>query len=58
MAKETAVQCNAVALIAASEARADLREGKLLPDVYLELAIDEQRHHELRNGLVRKHLGG
>ena len=45
MAEVAAVQCNAVALSAASEARADLREGKLLPDVDLELAIDEQRHH-------------
>ncbi len=44
MAEAAAVQCNAVALIAASEAWADLREGKLLPDVDLELAIDEQRH--------------
>ena len=58
MGEVAAVHGEAVALTAASEARADVGEGELLPDVDLELAIDEQRHQQVRNGLVRKHLGG
>jgi hypothetical protein len=58
MAEEATVQCEAVALLVAGYARADAGEGNLLPYVDLELAVDEQRHRQVRNGLVRKHLGG